>query len=100
MEKMILIINWIVFGCLFFAFFIKTTDQKERSICRKSAYIILTFFSLFMSVSFFKHAFIYNDEKNVLDINAIETIFNVLILFLMITKVKEDKIFNKLKKKK
>lgn len=97
---MILIINWIIFGALFFAFFIKTTDQKERRIFRKTAYIVLTFFSLFMSVSLFKHAFIYEAKQKILHVSIVETLFNFLILFLMITKIQDDKIFNYLKKKK
>ena len=95
MDKMILIINWIIYGGLFGTFFIKLTDQKERDFCRKLAYFLLMFCSLFFSVTLFKQSFVFDNNSNFIRINIVETIFSALILFLMCTKVKEDKFFKK-----
>ena len=95
MDKMILIINWIIYGGLFGTFFIKLTDQKERDFCRKLAYFLLMFCSLFFSVTLFKQSFIFDNNSNFIKINIVETIFSALILFLMWTKVKEDKFFKR-----
>jgi hypothetical protein len=92
MEKMILIINCIIYGGLFFTFFIKFTDEKERDNYRKLAYLLLMLCTLFFSVSLFKESFVY-DGKPQMKINYLETVFNGLILFFMWTKVKEDKMF-------
>ena len=92
---MILIINWIIYGGLFGTFFIKLTDQKERDFCRKLAYFLLMFCSLFFSVTLFKQSFVFDNNSNFIRINIVETIFSALILFLMCTKVKEDKFFKK-----
>lgn len=99
MDKMILIINWIIYGGLFFTFFIKITDDKERDFCRKLAYGLLMLCTLFLSVTLFKESFVYNQFKPQIKFNFYETIFNGLILFFMWTKVKEDKMFSNLKKK-
>ena len=97
MEKMTLICNWIIFSLLFMTFVLKLTDEKERDIHRKVAYFLLTITSLFLAVWTFKNAFIF--EKPSFKISNIEMIFNILILFFMWTKVKEDKFFSNLKKK-
>ena len=94
MDKMILIINWIIYGGLFFTFFIKLTDEKERDFSRKLAYGLLMLCTLFL----FKESFVYEGKPQI-RFNTIETIFNGLILFFMWTKVKEDKFFSNLKKK-
>ena len=98
MDKMILIINWIIYGGLFFTFFIKLTDEKERDFCRKLAYGLLMLCTLFFSVTLFKESFVFEGNPQI-KFNLIETIFNGLILFFMWTKVKEDKMFSNLKKK-
>ena len=97
MEKTMLICNWIIFSLLFLTFVIKLTDNKERDVYRKVAYFLLTITTLFLSVWTFKNAFVF-DKVN-FKISNIEMIFNILILFFMWTKVKEDKIFANLKKK-
>lgn len=99
MDKMILIINWIIYGGLFFTFFIKLTDQKERDNSRRIAYGLLLLCTLFLSVTLFKESFVYEQFKPQIKFNIYETIFNGLILFFMWTKVKEDKMFSNLKKK-
>lgn len=96
---MILIFNSIIYGGLFFTFFIKLTDEKERDFSRKIAYGLLMLCTLFFSVTLFKESFVYDQYKPQIKFNLIETIFNGLILFFMWTKVKEDKLFDKLKKK-
>jgi hypothetical protein len=96
---MILIINWIIYGALFFTFFIKLTDEKERDNYRKIAYGLLMLCTLFFSVSLFKESFIFESNKPQIKFNIIETIFNGLILFFMWTKVKEDRMFSNFKKK-
>jgi uncharacterized protein with PQ loop repeat len=98
MDKMILIINWIIYGGLFFTFFIKLTDEKERDFARKIAYGLLMLCTLFFSVALFKESFVFEGKPQI-KFNLIETIFNGLILFFMWTKVKEDKMFSNLKKK-
>lgn len=98
MDKMILIINWIIYGGLFFTFFIKLTDEKERDFARKIAYGLLMLCTLFFSVALFKESFVFEGKPQI-KFNLIETIFNGLILFFMWTKVKEDKFFTNLKKK-
>ena len=98
MDKMILIINWIIYGGLFFTFFIKLTDEKERDFSRRIAYGLLMLCTLFFSVTLFKESFIYSGKPQI-KFNLIEKIFNGLILFFMWTKVKEDKMFSNLKKK-
>lgn len=98
MEKMILITNWIIYGGLFFTFFIKLTDEKERDNSRRVAYGLLLLCTLFLSVILFKESFVYEGKPHI-KFNLLETIFNGLILFLMCTKVKEDKVFDKLKNK-
>ena len=98
MEKMILIFNSIIYGGLFFTFFIKLTDEKERDFSRKIAYGLLMLCTLFFSVTLFKESFVFEGKPQI-KFNLIETIFNGLILFFMWTKVKEDKLFDKLKKK-
>ena len=98
MEKMILIFNSIIYGGLFFTFFIKLTDEKERDFSRKIAYGLLMLCTLFFSVTLFKESFVFEGKQQI-KFNLIETIFNGLILFFMWTKVKEDKLFDKLKKK-
>ena len=95
---MILIINWIIYGALFFTFFIKLTDENERYFSIKLAYGLLMLCTLFFSVTLFKESFVYEGKPQI-RFNAIETIFNGLILFFMWTKVKEDKFFSNLKKK-
>ena len=95
---MILIINWIIYGGLFFTFFIKLTDEKERDFARKIAYGLLMLCTLFFSVTLFKELFVFEGNPQI-KFNLIETIFNGLILFFMWTKVKEDKMFSNLKKK-
>jgi uncharacterized protein with PQ loop repeat len=95
---MILIINWIIYGGLFFTFFIKLTDEKERDFARKIAYGLLMLCTLFFSVALFKESFVFEGKPQI-KFNLIETIFNGLILFFMWTKVKEDKMFSNLKKK-
>ena len=97
MEKTMLIINCIIFSLLFLTFVIKLTDEKERDIYRKVAYFLLTIITLFLAVWTFKNAFVF-DKVN-FKISNIEMIFNILILFFMWTKVKEDRFFNNLKKK-
>ena len=98
MDKMILIINSIIYGGLFFTFFIKLTDEKERDFSRKIAYGLLMLCTLFFSVTLFKESFVYSGKPQI-KFNIYETIFHGLILFFMWTKVKEDKLFDKLKKK-
>ena len=48
-----LIVNWLIYGGLFGAFFIKLTDEKERDFIRKLSYGLLmlctSFFSVFLS---------------------------------------------------
>ena len=95
---MILIINWIIYGGLFFTFFIKLTDEKERDFARKIAYGLLMLCTLFFSVTLFKELFVFEGNPQI-KFNLIQTIFNALILFFMWTKVKEDKMFSNLKKK-
>ena len=97
MEKTMLICNCIIFSLLFLTFVIKLTDEKERDIYRKVAYFLLTITTLFLAVWTFKNAFVF--EKPIFKISNIEMIFNILILFFMWTKVKEDRFFNNLKKK-
>ena len=92
-----LICNCIIFSLLFLTFVIKLTDEKERDIYRKVAYFLLTITTLFLAVWTFKNAFVF-DKVN-FKISNIEMIFNILILFFMWTKVKEDRFFNNLKKK-
>lgn len=96
--RTILIINWLIYGALFLTFFIKLTDEKERDYHRKIAYALLMFCCLFFSVMLFKESFVF--DKQHIRFNIIETIFNFLILLLMWTKIKEDKMFDKLKKNK
>ena len=98
MDKMILIINCIIYGGLFFTFFLKLTDEKERDFARKIAYGLLMLCTLFFSVTLFKESFVFEGNPQI-KFNLIETIFNGLILFFMWTKVKEDKMFSNLKKK-
>ena len=98
MDKMILIINWIIYGGLFFTFFIKLTDEKEHDITRKNANGLLMHCTLFFSVTLFKESFVFEGNPQI-KFNLIETIFNGLILFFMWTKVREDKMFSDLKKK-
>ena len=98
MDKMILIINCIIYGGLFFTFFLKLTDEKERDFARKIAYGLLMLCTLFFSVTFFKESFVFEGKPQI-KFNLIETIFNGLILFFMWTKIKEDKMFSNLKKK-
>lgn len=100
MEKLILIINWLVFGGLFFSFFLKISDKKERSKCRRITYTLLMLWSLFMSVFLFKLVFIYEEIKINENLSLFETIFNALVLLLMVTKVKDDKAFDVLKRKR
>ena len=97
MEKTMLICNWIIFSLLFLTFVIKLTDNKERDVYRKVAYFLLTISTLFLSVWTFKNAFVF-EEPN-FRVTNIEMIFNVLILYFMWTKVKEDKFFDNIKKK-
>ena len=87
-------INWIIYGGLFFTFFIKITDEKDRFLCRKIAYLSLMLCSLFLSVTAFKTTFI-NGYKTHLKFDTIQTIFNAFVLILMLTKVREDKIFKR-----
>lgn len=94
---MMLIINWLIFSLLFLTFVIKLTDSKERDIYRKVAYFLLTLSTLFLSVWTFKNAFVF--DKIQFKISEVEMLFNILILFFMWTKVKEDKMFSNLKKK-
>ena len=98
MDKMILIINWIIYGGLFFTFFIKLTDKKERDFSRRIAYGLLLLCTLFFSVTLFKELFVFEGNPQI-KFNLIETIFKGLILFFMWTKVKEDKMFSNKKKK-
>ena len=98
MDKMILIINCIIYGGLFFTFFLKLTDEKERDFARKIAYGLLMLCTLFFAVTLFKESFVFEGKPQI-KFNLIETIFNGLILFFMWTKVKEDKMFSNLKKK-
>lgn len=97
MEKTMLICNWIIFSLLFLTFVIKLTDDKERDVYRKLAYFLLTITTLFLAVWTFKNAFIF--DKVEFRVSNIEMIFNILILYFMWTKVKEDKFFSNLKKK-
>lgn len=90
---MMLITNWLIYGGLFGTFFLKLTDQKDRDLVRKIAYFLLMCYALYMSVTFFKFSFVYENSK-VIKINIYETVFNSLILFLMWTKVKSDNFFN------
>jgi hypothetical protein len=92
-----LIFNSIIFTLLFITFVIKLTDEKERDIYRKVAYFSLTITTLFLAVWTFKNAFIF--DKVIFEVSNIEMLFNLLILFFMWTKVKEDKFFSNLKKK-
>ena len=98
MDKMILIINWIIYVGLFFTFFIKLTDEKERDFSMKIACGLLMLCTLFFSVTLFKELFVFEGKPQI-KFNLIETIFNGLFLFFMWTKVKEDKMFSNLKKK-
>ena len=98
MDKMILIINCIIYVGLFFTFFLKLTDEKELDFARKIAYGLLMLCTLFFSVTLFKESFVFEGNPQI-KFNLIETIFNGLILFFMWTKVKEDKMFSNLKKK-
>ena len=98
MDKLILIINGIIYVGLFFTFFIKLTDEKERDFAKKIAYGLLMLCSLFFSVTLFKESFVFEGKPQI-EFYLIETIFNGLILFFMWTKIKEDKIFSNLKKK-
>lgn len=98
MDKMILIFNSIIYGGLFFTFFIKLTDEKERDFSRKIAYGLLMLCTLFFCVTLFKESFVFEGKPQI-KFNLIETIFNGFILFFMWTKVKEDKMFSNLKKK-
>ena len=93
-TTMILIVNWLIYGGLFGAFFIKLTDEKEMDFIRKLSYGLLMLYTLFFSVFLFNEAFV-NKEKPVINFNYVETIFNFLILILMWTKVKDDKFFKK-----
>ena len=95
---MILIFNWIIYGGLFFTFFIKLKDEKERDFSRRIAYGLLLLCTLFFAVTLFKESFVFEGKPQI-KFNLIETIFNGLILFFMWTKVKEDKMFSNLKKK-
>ena len=97
MEKTMLICNWIIFSLLFLTFVIKLTDNKERDVYRKVAYFLLTITTLFLSVWTFKNAFVF--DKVEFRVSNIEMIFNILILYFMWTKVKEDKFFDNIKKK-
>ena len=97
MEKTMLICNWIIFSLLFLTFVIKLTDNKERDVYRKVAYFLLTITTLFLAVWTFKNAFVF--DKVEFRVSNIEMIFNILILYFMWTKVKEDKFFSNLKKK-
>jgi len=91
---MMLIANWLIYGGLFGTFFIKLTDEKERLFSRKVAYGLLMLCALFFSVTLFKEAFMHKG-KPIINFNFVETIFNAFVLFLMWTKVKEDKYFKK-----
>lgn len=95
MEKIFLIINWITYGLLFGTFFIKLTDEKERDLCRKTAYLLLTMWTLYMSVMLFKIIFLIEFKKGLFGLNPYQTITNLLILFFMWSKVKEDRWFKK-----
>ena len=97
MEKMTLICNCIIFSLLFLTFVLKLTDEKERDVYRKVAYFLLTITTLFLSVWTFKNAFVF--DKVEFRVSNIEMIFNILILYFMWTKVKEDKFFDNIKKK-
>ena len=97
MEKTMLICNWIIFSLLFLTFVLKLTDEKERDVYRKVAYFLLTITTLFLSVWTFKNAFVF--DKVEFRVSNIEMIFNILILYFMWTKVKEDKFFDNIKKK-
>lgn len=93
-TMMMLIANWLIYGGLFGTFFIKLTDEKERLFSRKIAYGLLMLCALFFSVTLFKEAFL-SKGKPIINFNIVETIFNAFVLFLMWTKVKEDKYFKK-----
>ena len=99
MEKMFLIINWILYSLLFGAFFVKFTDRKVRSQFRKIAYGLLMLFSLFFAVTLFKSAFMFEPSEVKIKIGIYQTTFNLLILFFMASKVLDDKMFCKLKKR-
>lgn len=99
MEKIILVANWLTYGLLFFAFFIKSTDNRERDVLRKTVYISLCFWTLFMSVYMFKMAFFHAELKAYRQLSFFQTIFNLLVLVLMCSKIKDDKIFIKKKVK-
>lgn len=104
METIYLKINWILYGLLFGAFFVKFTDNKVRKFSRKIAYGSLMIYCLFFSVMLFKSAYIFEPEDVVIKIGIYQTTFNLLILAFMITKVVDDEIFikyyNKYTKKK
>lgn len=100
MEKMFLIINWILYSLLFGAFFIKFTDKKVRRRFRKIAYGMLMLYCLFLAVTLFKSAFIFESHQIKIKIGIYQTIFNLLILFFMSTKVIDDNIFQKSSKYK
>lgn len=93
MEKILLITNWIVYGLLFGTFFLKLTDNKERGFDRKVIYGLLMLYCLFMSVILFKNMAHVGEYIIVIKIGLYQTIFNILILYFMITKIKYDKIF-------
>lgn len=93
-TTMMLIVNWLIYGGLFGTFLIKLTDEKERLFSRKIAYGLLMLCALFFSVVLFKEAFMHKG-KPIINFNIVETIFSALILFLMWTKVKEDKYFKR-----
>jgi hypothetical protein len=97
MDKMLLVINWILYGMLFAAFFIKYTDQKSRNFARKIVYGLLMLYCLFFSVTLFKSAFMIDGESRI-KIGVYQTIFNFMILIFMCTKVIDDNLFKKLKR--
>ena len=99
MEKLILIINWLVYSGLFFTFFLKISDKKERTKFKDLIYFVLMLWSLFMSVFMFKTVFIFDKVSFNKGIVFFETIFNFLVLLMMLCNVKEDKIFSSFKKK-
>lgn len=100
MEKILLIVNWILYSLLFGTFFLKVTDNKCRNLSRKIAYFLLMIYCLFFSVTLFKSAFIFEAKDIVIRIGIYQTTFNLLVLFFMITKVLEDKLFKRKKIKK
>lgn len=100
MEQIFLIINWLTYGLLFGTFFIKLTDDKIRDIFRKIAYLALTLWSLYMAVLLFKICFILPYTPGSFLLNTYQTITNMFFLWLMWTKVKEDKLFTKTTQKK